>query len=298
MQYTNKYNLPKGIVEALIKNTYDLSKTDTNKISVTTLASSPRQRQLTVRHWNEIEEDASENLWKLFGSAVHDVLERISPEDRLKEERLEEDILGLTVSGKLDLYEKTEKAIEDYKITSVWSVKQEDKKEWMNQVNSYAWLLRKKGFEVEKAYINAILRDWRKSEALKYNDYPPIAYKKVDVELWDFDKQQQYIEERVKLHKSVFETGDSKLPLCTDDERWKTQDKYAVYRNKNKTASRVLDSEQEAEIWIEEATIKDESRNYKNKYSIVKRESTDNKCAGYCSCKLFCDYWQERYGDK
>lgn len=296
MKYTNNYDLPKSIFEALVKNTYDLSQTDISKISVTTLASPPRMRQLRVRHWNDLEEDAADNLWILMGSAIHEVLERVNPEDRMVEERLEEDVLGVTVSGKLDLYEKSTNTIQDYKFTSVWSAKQEDKKEWIAQINCYAWLLRKKGFEVDKAYINAILRDWRKTESLKYNDYPPIAYKKINIELWSLEEQQKYVEERVKIHQSVLELADVELPICSEEERWAKPDTFAVYKNKNKTASRVLNSNDEAVNWIDNATNEDIEKGKKNEYRIDERKGGDTRCQGYCSCCEFCDYWKENYG--
>jgi hypothetical protein len=100
-------------------------------------------------------------------------MENISTDDRLVETKLEEQIDGITLVGKLDLYEKSTKSIEDLKITSVFSAKSEAKIEWEYQTNCYGFFLRNAGYEVESAHINAIITDWRPGEAKKYPDYPP-----------------------------------------------------------------------------------------------------------------------------
>lgn len=228
MRYTNKHKLPRSIVDAVVRNTFEINK-DQDSISVTMLNNPPRIRQLTIRHWDEIEEDIADNLWRLLGSAIHYILAKIPQEERFIEEILKEPILGMILRGRLDLYEGAEdKALVDHKVTSVWAVKS-SKPEWVAQINCYAWFLRKLEFEVKKAYISAILRDWRKGESLKYKDYPKIPYKKINIKLWSFKEQQKYIEDRIKLHQSVTNLKDDKLPLCTDKERWYKENRCQNY---------------------------------------------------------------------
>ena len=220
MKYTNKYKLPRSIVDAVQKNTYDLSQTDQNIVSVTTLINPPIIRQLSIRHWNDVEEDVADNLWRLMGSAIHEVLSRISEDGRFIEERLKEPISGMTIAGRPDLYDIQEKSIEDYKLTSVWAVKY-TKTEWEQQINYYAWFFRKLEFEVLTGYINALLRDWRRGEYLKNpKTYPMVPFKRIPVKLWSFETQCKHIEERIKAHQAVRNIPDEQLPICTKAERW------------------------------------------------------------------------------
>lgn len=293
MRFTNKHNLPQAMVD-IIDNDYDLSKADPKRISITTLINPPIQRLLKVRHWEEIEEDVSDYIWLITGSAYHYILSKIEDnkeksKHRLIEEKIEVKVDDITIVGKLDLFDNVLKSVEDYKITSVWSVKFGDHEDWEKQCNCYAWLLRKCGFEVNKLYINAILRDWRKSERLKYDDYPNIPFKRIEVKLWSFEQQQAYVESRVKLYKDQSDLPTEKLPICSDSERWKKEDSYAVYKGTNKTASRVLEDAMKAEDWILSNQKKGET------YKVVKRPGIDLKCTEYCTVCTFCSYYKENY---
>lgn len=291
MRYTNRHNLPTSLKEAIKKETYDLPKLTRTTISVSGLNMPPRIRQLQLRHWNEIETDYSDNIWMLLGSAVHEVLGRINKKGRIIEERFTEPIVGFKISGKPDLYDKEEKTVEDYKITSVWAVKGE-KPEWEQQLNCYAWFLRRLKYEVRALYINAILRDWNRS-GLKYDPlYPPIPFKRVEVPLWSFGRQDQYIKERLQLHISESKKPDNKLVLCTPKERWATTQKYAVIKGKNKRATRVFETKKDAEDFRHHLFGNgDRSR-------IEDRPGLDLRCKSYCSVANFCEYYKKTYGGK
>ena len=99
MNLTNKYNLPKPLVSAIKNDPYK----QVGDISVTSLISAPRRRQLEIRHQEEITEDASDRIWMLLGTSVHAILERADTTDHLAEERLTAKVLGWTVSGQPDL---------------------------------------------------------------------------------------------------------------------------------------------------------------------------------------------------
>lgn len=288
MLYTNKFNLPQSLVDVIVGGNYDLTESDPKRIGITTLINPPKIRLLTVRHWNELEEDVADHLWRITGSAYHYILAKTKEEKRLIEEKIEEIIDDITVVAKLDLYDDETKHLEDYKITTVWAVK-EIKDDWVYQLNCYAWFLRKAGFEVKKAFINAILRDWSKSEYLRYGgDYPPIPFKRIEIPLWTMEEQEKFIRERVALYKkSLTLQNEDDIPICSAKERWKTEDKFAVYKNENKTATRVLDTKPEAEKYILELG------DTKNKYKIVERKGVDNRCAEYCLVSKFCNYGKQ-----
>jgi hypothetical protein len=224
MKFTNEYQLPQSFEEAVINTTYDISKKDATQISVTTLINPPRISLLKRRHWDEITEDVSDSLWRILGSAVHYVMQQVDPTNRFIEEKVKEPIEGYTITGRPDSYDAKDKSVDDYKVTSVWAVKA-DKKEWAEQLNCYAWFFRKLGFPVEKLRIYAILRDWSRGQykqaVAKNKDYPDIPFKVIDIDLWSFEEQEKYIKDRIALYKSCQDLADDKLPVCTEEDRWK-----------------------------------------------------------------------------
>ncbi len=292
MKYTNKYNLPQALVDVIVGHTYDLSTSDPTRLSITKLNDAPRIRLLEIRHWNQLEEDVSEHIWRIVGNAYHYILAKTDPTHRLIEEKLEETLHGMLIVGKLDIYDSPTKSIDDWKVTSVWAMKF-PKPDWERQLNCYAWLLHKLGFVVEKININAMLRDWSKTELMRYGgDYPLIPFKRLNVKLWSFEEQQKYMEERVLLHQGVMNLPDAELPLCSREERWAEDAKWAVYKNANKTALRVLGSEAEAKKYILELG------ETKDKLIIKERPGCDKRCMEYCGVNKFCDYYQKTYGDR
>jgi hypothetical protein len=167
------------------------------------------------------------------------------------------------------------------------------KLDYLFQINCYCWFLVKAGFEVKKAYINAILKDWSKNERLRFGrDYPEIPFKRLEIPLWSFDEQEKYIGDRIALYKSTLNLSDENLPICSPEERWATPEKWAVHKNKNKTAKKLCLSYKEACEYV--SKIKDT----KNKYNIIKRNGNDVRCQGYCSCNKFCSFYLEKYGNK
>jgi hypothetical protein len=76
--YTNNLGLPKAMFDAL---TLDNHVSQGSDFGVTTLLSPPRLQALLAEHRHEIEEDAADRVWLLFGSAVHIVLERAAEAD-------------------------------------------------------------------------------------------------------------------------------------------------------------------------------------------------------------------------
>ena len=86
MRLTNKHNLPEVFVRVLSKPTYSKGKAD---LSVTELLQPPQLVQLVKKHWDDLEEDVSDKISALFGTAVHVVLEMANDKkDMIVEERI------------------------------------------------------------------------------------------------------------------------------------------------------------------------------------------------------------------
>lgn len=294
MKYTNKYNLPISICKAIENDPYDAPKNKQNVISASGLNSTPRERQLYIRHYDKLVEDVSENIWRLFGSSVHAMLDRIKIEGIVTEERTEKTVGNMIVTGKPDALIKNDiikinakKGIDDYKITSVWTIIHMSQIEsWTKQLNIYDWLFSIQG----KLQVIALLRDWQTSKA-KYDNsgnYPKIPVSIVNIPLWTPEKQLEYIEERIQLHTEVVSMSDEELPLCSPEERWQNETTYAVMKRGAKRALKVCNTLPEAEQYL--SCYKDPSV-----CEVVMREGQDNKCVGYCGVNKFCDYWIEKY---
>ena len=280
MRFTNKYGLPSPIVRAVTRHKHRVS----GDISVTQLVQPIRIRQLYLRHDAEIEEDVSERLWMLMGSAVHSVLEEASVPDALQEEQLCVEVpgTGWKLSGTPDLY-TDEPRLSDYKFTSVWATLNGVKPEWEAQVNLYRWLYAQYGFECEHLEIVALLRDWNQTRELQGGNYPPVQCKVLPVRMWPLEKTEAYIRTRIALHKLFEDVPDKFLPICTPKERWQKPTMWAVKKRGRKRALRVLDSLQEAQAYM--------ALRQNQPLFIEERLGKPVRCIG-CSLKHWCNWWQ------
>lgn len=277
MRHSNIYGLPEPLVSALSNDLY----VKAGHISVTGLIQPPRIRQLTHRYHEHLEEDVSDKIWMLLGSAVHDLLERADTQHSLQEERLSITCNSWTITGKADLYEEPG-ILSDFKITSVWSGINGVKPDWEAQINLYAHLYRHAGFSVNKGQVVCIYRDWQKNRAKQGGNYPPCAADVLPVELWTDEQVQSYINYRVSLHQLADNLPDSDLPECTPEERWEQPPKYAVMKKGRKSAVRLFDTQAEALAMIEVRGS--------NHYLVI-RQGQSIRCQDYCAVAPFCDQY-------
>ena len=147
MKLTNKFNLPEPIVHAVLNQGYTPGSSD---ITVTQLIQPPLLRQLTKKHWNELEEDVVDRIWAVLGSSVHSFLETAYKGTTARlEERIYAEVRGWKVGGQFDVLDGD--TLSDYKLTSIFGAS--GKKEWENQLNVLRWLLHKNGTEVKNLEI-------------------------------------------------------------------------------------------------------------------------------------------------
>lgn len=309
MKITNKFGLPQPFVDFITNDKYNKGNAD---ISVTSLIDSPRVSLMRQKHNDDIEIDAVDQIWSLFGTSVHAILER--SEDTVyseTEQRLFADVNGWKLSGAIDRQEIDKKTgevnIVDYKVTSVWSVIY-GKIEWERQLNCYAYLCEqsyhavftpfsKDKKKVNKLNICAILRDWNRRDAQKKEGYPKTPVVMVDIPLWSKEERDKYIKDRISLHQNAQIQYDLKdeLPLCSDNDRWKKDDSWAVLKKGQKRALRVLNSKEEADKYIE--WHKETEKAYIGKpitYDIEFRKGEYNRCKGnYCSVAEFCQQYNK-----
>ena len=280
MKITNNANLPAPLVSALLYDRYDYDKA--GDISTTAAIMPPRLRQLLKRHRDEITEDISERIWRVVGDVGHGIIERAGDDNVFREERLTLRLHGWLVTGKVDLMFNTKEetyAIDDYKFTSVWAAK-DAKPEWEAQLNIYALLARANNFDVKQLRIINILRDWSKSRAGREPEYPQAGVVVREVPVWTEEKQAAYLSERVLAHQNAEKLADDDLPLCTDQERWKKPDVWAVKKKGNKRAQKLFETEHDAVEMLRGFTD----------LIVEKRPGSYPRCESYCAVKQFCSF--------
>lgn len=291
MKFTNKFNLPQTFVNVIHRPTYSKGKAH---ISATEIINSPRIVQLKKKYWDEIEQDASEMVWSLFGSAVHNILEHGKGENHVVEERLHLEFEGWRISGAIDLQEVEPNGtitISDYKVTGAWAVMNE-KDDWHRQLNIYAWMVEKvKKVPVGKLQIIAIIRDWSARDAQTKENYPNSPVATIDIPLWTFEEREQFMTKRIYEHgTALFEMEtDGDLPDCTAEEMWEKKTSYALKKDGNVRAKSVHETQEAAE----EALVKALGTAKKNEgFSIEIRQGERTRCKGYCQVASFCNQYQ------
>jgi len=282
MKITNNLGLPKPLVD-MAQSDY---KFKPNEYRVTSLLKGIRETILERRHHSEIEQDVSDMIWLLFGTAVHSVLEKHQEGDHeIKEARLKIPIGDYTLSGQFDLYNAETKTVTDYKTCSVWKVIYGEYEDWRRQLLIYSYMLQSIGFPVEKAEIIALMKDHSKSQAKIKADYPKQPVRKITFTFTekDFAEIESWLHQRFEEIAKAEKLPDDELPLCTPEERFNSGDKFAVMKKGRKTALRVLDSMEDAENWMAA-----NGGDY-----IETRKGEDKKCQDYCSACEFCNYYKE-----
>jgi hypothetical protein len=291
MKITNKFGLPEPLVRAVIANLKAYSKGDAD-YSVTEIMSPPRIQRLRKRYYHKMESDVTDHLWSFYGSFGHKMIEGYSVEGHQSEERIFCDIDGTVLSGAIDLQKTSDGGVEitDYKFTSSYSLRGE-KIEWVQQLNIYAYLVWKKyGKKVTSLRVCAFVKDFSKREAQNNPAYPQASGVMVDIPIWDYDKTEAYIRERIDLHKTskVNDDWGDELPECSDEERWIRETKYAVIKEGNKRATKVFDTHEEASVFWETMP----------KSFIEVRKGEAVRCTGnYCGVSQWCTQFNKEAKD-
>ncbi len=270
MKITNKLNLPQALLNAVERN---LREVIDGAYSATEILKSTREIILTRRHWNEIEQDVSDLIWQIFGTAVHK-LASDNDDTGNAEIRMYANVDGITLSGQYDLYDIDTFTLIDYKTASVWKVIYGDFDDWRKQGLIYAWLNLQNGVHVERVRFHAFLKDWSSSDAKYKADYPQLGVYTYEFTVGALDMVEidTYIREKI----SAIIKGE--LPLCTDAERWNSGTKYAAMKHGRKTAVKVSDNRADVEglgDYVEE------------------RLGVDRKCENYCLAAPYCTQYNK-----
>ena len=307
MRVTNKYGLPQPIVDAVSRDNYTRG---VSNISTTQLISPPRQVALIEAHQSELEVDASDLIYSLFGHAIHKILEE-KEQTATAEQRLYMAVQDWVVSGAMDRiamlpWNDGTVAIQDYKTAKTMELVRGVKREREEQLNIYRVLAELNGYKVGKLQAIFVLRDWSKVQAANEakrprlgtmpspSDYPESQVVVHDIDIWPIEEAYRFIAERVSLHREAQQayaiamqgTADPQvaLPLCNDEERWSRPPVFAVMKDGGKRASKVADTEAEALDYI--------AAHPKDKYAVQPRAGESLRCLYYCDAAQVCEQFK------
>jgi hypothetical protein len=289
MKMTNNQNLPDAIVKAIEEgdSNYTGSHGKHSDISVTRLIDSPQVAVLTKKHWEDIEEDASDRIWSLMGRLMHQLLENAGSSE-LKEKRLYADYNGWTVSGQFDALDVSSGTLRDYKFCSVWEYIYGMKESRVKQLNCLANLCRKNGITVNRLEVVMIFRDWKISDSKYKESYPREQVAVVLVPMTDDKFTEDYICTQVDAHRQAREGN---IIACTEEDRWYSAGKVALKKDGRKTAMKLFDTEEELFLYTEKEGYT-MAGVFKKGYSLEHRRGVNRRCEDYCSVSEYCDQWK------
>jgi hypothetical protein len=273
--------------------------------SSTQLIDPPRKVALAKRHGHEVTPDIRTQSASFNGTAIHAHYERMLRQSLKSDEyRLEQSVCVPVdihaesikwdyrlVSGTFDILHK-EKHLYDLKACKVWKLTFDpDMKDWHEQQNIYAWLLRERGILVETINIIAIYMDWIESSALRDRKYPQQPIVVYPLRLWEPERQDTYVKDRLEKHVACESIADDDLPACTREERWERFQnggtvQYALM--KQPKARRAMKVENTLEDIIKAAN----SMKVTGESFIEVRYAARKRCDKYCSINEFCNHYR------
>ena len=282
MKVTNNLHLPEAFVKSVSVERHNKA----GCYSATTLNKGTKEIILQERHWEEFKTDAADNVWAVWGTAVHELFEKIQ-DDNFHEEKFDIEVSQSRVTGTVDSYDMENGIINDWKTASVYKVMMGDFSDWHKQGMTYAWLLKQSGLDVQRCRFIALLKDHSKSKAKVDKSYPqsPVFVYEFDVTPEDLELAGKRIHTKVVEIEAAEKMTDDEITPCTAEERWADNDKWAVMKNSRKTAVRVFDTKTDADRCVQELG---------DNHYIEHRPAVSRKCADYCLCKDFCNFYKNQ----
>jgi len=291
MQYTNKFNWPPELVQAITKDRYTDNDEPGFDCSASTLIAPTQMIVLKQRYPDKVViEDVSDMFWRFLGSMAHACLEEAfhaqdNGDGSFVEQRLYLDILGKTLSGKMDLYSAQRKEVRDYKSTKVYKIMKNDYEDWTKQLNIYSYLLTACGYPVERLTVIPLLFDFKPAETYK-KGYPTSASGRINLPLWPQEQQRDYIEERIARLIQAEQMSDEEIYQnfpCTEKEQWRDLQDYAIMK-KGATRATAAGFNSQAEAMVAFDTKK---LSYAD-YEVVRRMKSRRRCESYCPVRNIC----------
>ena len=268
--------------------------------SVTGLIDTPRRIQLYKRHKDQLIIPPESQAAAMVGVAVHKLWEdnlrqysMIDPKYEV-ERVVTEKIADRLVTGRFDvLYNRD--TLYDIKTCKVWKrIFDPTNEEWTEQLNLYHYLLGLRGVVVKKIYVIAHYMDWIESQMVRDKEYPRAAIEQFEIEIWPKERQENYLHDRLALHKSCEEISDDELPVCSRKERWERHPggatvMYAIL--KSRSANRAINNGVFDSLDAALERFKSNPKGITSESVIECRYAVPKKCLKWCAACNFCDWY-------
>lgn len=283
IKYANVSSVPLSMAVFLATDKYDH---DTETISATALLKPLRQIVLSAR---VPAADAAVDLLNLvasrMGTAIHDGIEsawkdnykvamaalgypqkvidqvRVNPTPAeveagcipiYIEQRAKKQVGKYLVSGKFDFI--GDGRLEDFKSTSVYTAihnTSDDKYSWQGSL--YRWL-NPTLITKDHMAIQFIFTDWMKAKALGDPKYPQQRIQQRIILLKSIKETEAFVVRKLGLIDQYMDAPEAEIPLCTDDDLWRSEPVFKYYKNPNKTtrSTKNFDTKQEAYLRLAE----------------------------------------------
>lgn len=280
-RYANVSEVPLALAVFLASDYYDYNE-DPNTISATTLLKPLRQIVLPPRIPQGMGlVNLGDMLASRMGAAIHDSIEkawltnhrqameaiglpkkvidliRINPKKEeltegiipvYLEQRLSRKLGKWTVTGKFDFV--AEGRVQDFKSTTTFTYKnQTNADKYTQQGSIYRWL-DPQLITQDEMDIHYIFTDWKAAMARTDPKYPPRRFHKQTFPLMSLAETQRYVSHKLALIEQHWDSDEADLPLCTDEELWRSEPVYKYYANPEKTSRSTKNFATQAEAMV------------------------------------------------
>jgi hypothetical protein len=267
-RYSNSAGVSLSLGVFLATDHYDYDE-DPNTVSATTLLKPLRQIILSSRVPDEQNQaDLSQMISSRMGTAIHDGIERawlqnykpamlamgIPPKvvDRVVlnpskeelaldpdaipvylEQRAYKQVGKFKVSGKFDFV--GDGRVEDFKSTSTFTAMNntnDEKYSWQGSI--YRWL---NPLIITKDHIAIqwIFTDWSKIRAMTDPKYPQNRIQQKLFPLKSIQETDSFVRRKLDQIERHWNTAEADLPLCSDEDLWRSAPVFKYYKNPGKT---------------------------------------------------------------
>jgi hypothetical protein len=207
------------------------------------------------------------------------------------------DWFGIEITGRIDWLDFTESILADIKTSSVNIYGRDIKDDWVYQANIYRYMVRRiHGYDFKNLMIYPLYRDWSGGKA-NGRDHPMSPYGSIELPVWPLKKTQDFIAECVAAHMT------DTPRMCTEEERWKTPDCYAVKKKgaAKAIAATTMVNDKRVPIPTRELAegIMKSKTNDKNKGElfIEHRPGGCRRCEQYCDVNTICKKVNKKWWD-
>lgn len=267
-KFRNVSDVPLAVAVFLASDNYDHSE-EPNTISATSLLRSTRQTILANRVDSSTGmTDLMDQIKSKIGSAIHDAIETAWTNNHSKalaalglpsrvierilinpkkedltpdsipiylEQRVGKKIGIWNVTGKYDFV--GEGYVQDFKTTSTYSyTKQVNADKYILQGSIYRWLNPEIVTQSEML-IHYIFTDW-KASFNNSSEYPSKPVLTQRFPLLSVQDTEQYIVNKLNEINRYINAPESELPLCSDDDLWRSEPVYKYYKNPSNITGR------------------------------------------------------------